>query len=148
MKDMNALLLKGQNKELKSKSLRVFPWTICSYSHCTSNMRCYHGNQMVNKLQLYSSWKWLQTYWVSVGWGQRQRTWCHDNQGGRWGEMPWLNQERCQSPTECNQLVNPCLLLLLLLLFTVSWSSRVFAACNCEVRTSTGTYTLGKLPWR
>lgn len=72
-------------------------------------MRCYHGNQMVNKLQLHSFWKWLQTYWVSVGWGQRQRTWCHDNQGGRRGEMPWLNQEWCQSPTECNQLVSPCL---------------------------------------
>lgn len=127
MKDMNALLL-GRAKQVQG----IFPWTICSYSHCTSNMRCYHGNQMVNKLQLHSSWKWLQTYWVSVGWGQRQRIRCHDNQGGRWGEMPWLNQEWCQSPTECKQLVSSCLFVVAIV---VVYLELIFkSVCSLQLR--------------
>ena len=95
-------------------------------------MRCYHGNQMVNKLQLHSSWKWLQTYWVSVGWGQRQRIRRHDNQGGRWGEMPWLNREWCQSPTECNQLVSPCLFVVAIV---VVYHELIFkSVCSLQLR--------------
>ena len=45
--------------------------------------------------------------------------------------MPWLNQEWCQSPTECDQLVIPRLLLLLF----VVYRELVFkSVCSLQLR--------------
>lgn len=48
--------------------------------------------------------------------------------------MPWLNQEWCQSPTECDQLVIPRLLLLLLLLFVVYRELIFKSVCGLQLR--------------